>query len=150
RNANVLRALLDEFAGQVALIYIDPPFATGADFTFSATVPDSDTNFSKQPSIIEQKAYRDTWGKRLDSYLQWLADTANLLAVLLSPTGSLYVHLDWRAVHYAKGSLMKPSPSTTSRTRSSGVARTRTTTLMGTAVSTTRSCTTGVPAVSSI
>jgi adenine-specific DNA-methyltransferase len=63
----VLPSLLPEFAGQVNLIYIDPPFDTGADFSFSATVhdgPDDDdtdgTTFTKQPSVIEQKAYRDT------------------------------------------------------------------------------------------
>jgi len=98
----VLPALLDDLAGRVDLIYIDPPFATGADFSFSAAIPDSHEAFEKQPSIIEQKAYRDTWGKGLDSYLQWLSETADLLSALLSPSGSLYVHLDWRAVHYAK------------------------------------------------
>src|SRR5712664_3062132 len=62
----VLPSLLPEFAGKVNLIYIDPPFDTGADFSFTATVPsrskDSDgehTVFTKQPSILEQKAYRD-------------------------------------------------------------------------------------------
>ena len=65
-------------------------------------MPESDETIDKQPSVIEQKAYRDTWGKGLDSYVQWLADTANYLGALLSPTGSIYVHLDWRAVHYAK------------------------------------------------
>ena len=98
----VLPSLLDEFGGKVDLIYIDPPFATGADFSFSAAVPESDETIDKQPSVIEQKAYRDTWGKGLDSYVQWLADAANYLGALLSPTGSIYVHLDWRAVHYAK------------------------------------------------
>lgn len=98
----VLPSLLDEFGGVVDLIYIDPPFATGADFSFSAAVPDSDTSFDKQPSVIEQKAYRDTWGKGLDSYVHWLADTASYLSALLSPTGTIYIHLDWRAVHYAK------------------------------------------------
>src|SRR5207244_10679053 len=73
----VLPSLLPEFAGKVNLIYIDPPFDTGADFSFNATVPgpdDEDTDalaFTKQPSLIEQKAYRDTWGRGLDSYLQW-------------------------------------------------------------------------------
>jgi len=70
----VLPSLLPEFAGKVNLIYIDPPFDTGADFSFTATVPDHpDTleddsfTFVKEPSIIEQKAYRDTWGRGLDS-----------------------------------------------------------------------------------
>lgn len=91
------------------LIYIDPPFDTGADFSFTATVPDHpDTpeddsfTFTKAPSIIEQKAYRDTWGRGLDSYLQWFYETVVLLHELLHETGSLYVHLDWHMVHYAK------------------------------------------------
>ena len=105
----VLPSLLPEFAGKVGLIYIDPPFDTGADFSYRATVPDEPdngqddaTSFIKEPSILEQKAYRDTWGRGLDSYLQWSYETALLLRELLSETGSLYVHLDWRVVHYVK------------------------------------------------
>ncbi len=98
----VLPSLLPEFAGKVDLIYIDPPFDTGADFSFSTTVPESDAHFTKQPSIIEQKAYRDTWGKGLDSYLRWFYETIVLLHELLAERGSLYVHLDWHVGHYAK------------------------------------------------
>jgi adenine-specific DNA-methyltransferase len=65
----VLPSLLPELAGKVNLIYIDPPFATGADFSFIATIPETDDTFTKEPSMIEQKAYRDTWGQGLDSYL---------------------------------------------------------------------------------
>ena len=68
----VLPSLLPEFAGKVNLIYIDPPFDTGEDFSFNATIysgpeegDDDGSNFTKQPSIIEQKAYRDTWGKEI-------------------------------------------------------------------------------------
>ncbi len=105
----VLPSLLPEFAGKVNLIYIDPPFDTGADFSFTATIPDHpDTDedetasFVKEPSIIEQKAYRDTWGRGLDSYLQWFYETAVSLHELLSENGSIYVHLDWHVGHYAK------------------------------------------------
>src|SRR5437773_6770228 len=105
----VLPSLLAEFAGKVNLIYIDPPFNTDADFSFTATVPDhSETaedasfTFTKEPSIIEHKAYRDTWGRGLDSYLQWFYETAVLLHELLHETGSLYVHLDWHVGHCAK------------------------------------------------
>lgn len=107
----VLPSLLPEFAGRVNLIYIDPPFATGADFSFTATIPnDSDDNgtsatFTKQPSVIEQKAYRDTWGRGLDGYLQWFYETVVLLHELLAEDGSLYIHLDWHVVHYAKSVL---------------------------------------------
>jgi adenine-specific DNA-methyltransferase len=57
----VLPALLAEFAGQVDLIYIDPPFATGANFSFKLKIEDE--SFVKEASVIEQKAYRDTWGR---------------------------------------------------------------------------------------
>src|SRR5437667_12541999 len=67
----ILPSLLPEFAGKISLIYIDPPFATGADFSFTTIVPESNSSFVKEPSIIEQKAYRDTWGSGLDGYLQW-------------------------------------------------------------------------------
>lgn len=104
----ILPSLLPEFAGKVSLIYIDPPFDTGADFSLTAAIPDhpdSDTEglpFNKEPSILEQKAYRDTWGHGLDSYLLWFYETSMLLRDLLGDDGTMYVHLDWRMVHYAK------------------------------------------------
>ena len=105
----VLPSLLDEFAGEVNLIYIDPPFATGADFSFTATVPDDpntegdqSTRFVKQPSILEQKAYRDTWGRGLDSFLQWFYETGTVLRELLAEDGSFYVHVDWRVASHVK------------------------------------------------
>jgi adenine-specific DNA-methyltransferase len=101
----VLPSLLPEFAGKVNLIYIDPPFATGADFSFAATIPGSDESFTKEPSMIEQKAYRDTWGRGLDGYMQWFYETVVLLRELLTEDGSLYVHLDWHVGHYAKAVL---------------------------------------------
>ncbi len=64
------------------LIYIDPPFDTGADFSYLATLAaleseeDGERVFLKEPSILEQKAYRDTWGHGLDSYLEWFCTTA--------------------------------------------------------------------------
>ncbi len=103
----VLPSLLPEFAGKVTLIYIDPPFDTGADFSLTADIPDSDESIVKQPSMIEQKAYRDTWGRgpaggALDSYLKWFYETVVLLRELLADNGSIFVHLDWHIVHYAK------------------------------------------------
>lgn len=105
----VLPSLLPEFAGKVNLIYIDPPFDTGADFSHAATIPDDPeteedetAHFTKAPSVLEQKAYRDTWGRGLDSYLEWFYETSTLLNELLSENGSLYVHLDWHVGSYAK------------------------------------------------
>lgn len=99
----VLPSLMPEFAGKVNLIYIDPPFDTGANFSFQVEVEGE--QFTKEPSIIEQKAYRDTWGKGLDGYLQWFYETAILLRELLAEDGSIYVHLDWHVAHYAKAVL---------------------------------------------
>ncbi len=105
----ILPSLVPEFAGKVNLIYIDPPFDTGADFSFTATIsddPDSNqnelTSFTKEPSILEQKAYRDTWGRGLDSYLEWFYETVVLLRDVLAPDGSIFVHLDWHVAAYAK------------------------------------------------
>jgi adenine-specific DNA-methyltransferase len=85
----VLPSLMPVFAGKVNLIYIDPPFDTGADFSFTAVVPDHEEEndslaFTKRPSLIEQKAYRDTWGRGIDSYLQWFYETVVLLHELLA------------------------------------------------------------------
>ncbi|MCL4535123.1 MAG: site-specific DNA-methyltransferase [Bacteroidetes bacterium] len=96
----VLPSLLPEFAGKVDLIYIDPPFDTGADFSFQVRVDGE--GFTKEPSVIEQKAYRDTWGQGLDSYLRWFSEAAMLLRELLADSGSIYVHLDYHVGHYGK------------------------------------------------
>jgi adenine-specific DNA-methyltransferase len=88
----VLPSLLPDFVGKVDLIYIDPPFNTGSDFSFQVEVEGE--RFTKEPSVIEQKAYRDTWGRGLDSYLQWFYETIILLSELLSDDGSIYVHCD--------------------------------------------------------
>jgi DNA modification methylase len=115
----VLPSLLPQFAGKVTLIYIDPPFDTSQDFSYLATVPDgSDTDegeaasFVKEPSILELKAYRDTWGvspeekqrgiSSLDKYIKWFYETVLFFQELLTDDGTLYVHLDWRMAHYAK------------------------------------------------
>ena len=105
----VLPSLLAEFAGKVNLIYIDPPFDTGADFSFTATVPEQpdDDNgdgfsFTKEPSIIEQKAYRDTWGYGLNSYVQWFYEAIVLLHELLHQNGSIYMHCDTRVNSYLR------------------------------------------------
>ncbi|MDQ3255289.1 MAG: site-specific DNA-methyltransferase [Acidobacteriota bacterium] len=99
----VLPSLLQEFGGKVNLIYIDPPFATGDDFSFQVEIDGEE--FTKEPSMMEQKAYRDTWGRGLDGYLQWFYETALYLRELLAENGSLYVHLDYHVSHYAKAIL---------------------------------------------
>ena len=95
-NLLVLASLMEEYAGKVDLIYIDPPFATGTDFSFTAQIGDGDLEITKQQSIIEEKAYRDTWGQGLNSYLLMIYQRLVLMRDLLSEKGSIYVHCDWR------------------------------------------------------
>jgi DNA modification methylase len=99
-NLYVLASLLKEFQGKVDLIYIDPPFATGANF--SLTIKVNGKKLEKLPSAIEMKAYSDTWSGGIASYLQWLYERLVLMHKLLAETGSIYVHLDWRVGHYVK------------------------------------------------
>jgi adenine-specific DNA-methyltransferase len=95
-NLLVIGSLLEKFAGTIDLIYIDPPFATGADFTFMAQVGDSGEAITKEQSAIEEKAYRDTWGKGHDSFLAMMWDRLVLIRDLLANNGTLYVHCDYR------------------------------------------------------
>jgi len=99
-NKYIMASLMEEFAGKVNLIYIDPPFATGADFSVKMEI--GDIKWIKEPSAIEDKVYRDTWGKGLDSYLQMMSERLVLMRDLLSDSGSIYVHLDWHVGHYVK------------------------------------------------
>lgn len=99
-NKYVMASLLDEFAGKIDLIYIDPPFATGSDFSVKMEIGDAE--WTKAPSAIEDKAYRDTWGRGLDSYLQMMYERLVLIRELLSGNGVTYIHLDWRTIHYVK------------------------------------------------
>ena len=89
-------SLLEKFAGKLDLIYIDPPFATGADFSFTAGIGDSGEEILKEQSVIEEKAYRDTWGRGASSYLSMMSARLTLMRDLLSPRGSIYVHCDHR------------------------------------------------------
>ncbi|MCD6541537.1 site-specific DNA-methyltransferase [Candidatus Bipolaricaulota bacterium] len=99
--------------GKIKLIYIDPPFATGADFSFKVPMPESwqelmpKNQIVKSPSIMEELAYRDMWGgrtpeERIASYLNYMYDRLVLMKELLANDGSIYVHLDYRMVHYVK------------------------------------------------
>jgi DNA modification methylase len=99
-NKYIMASLLQEFAGRINLIYIDPPFATGADFSINIKL--GDLEWTKEASVIEEKAYRDTWGRGLDSYLQMMYDRLVLMRELLADNGSIYVHLDWHVGHYVK------------------------------------------------
>ena len=83
-----------EAQGGLKLIYIDPPFDVGADFSMDIEIG-SDT-FTKKPNILEEIAYRDTWGKGADSFISMIYERLILMRDLLAEDGSIYVHCDWR------------------------------------------------------
>ena len=95
-NLLVMGSLLEKFAGKIDLIYIDPPFATGADFSFETPIGDAGNHIFKEQSIIEERIYRDTWGSGNASYLGMMQKRLTIMKDLLSDNGSIYVHLDWR------------------------------------------------------
>ena len=101
-NLLVMGSLLEQFAGKIDLIYIDPPFATGADFSFTAHIGEGDDKAEKTHSVIEEKAYRDTWGAGYISYMGMIASRLRLMRDLLSQRGTVYVHLDYHVCHYVK------------------------------------------------
>ncbi len=83
-----------EKQGGLKLIYIDPPFDVGADFSMDIEIG-GDT-FTKKPNILEEIAYRDTWGKGADSFIAMIHERLVLMRDLLAEDGSIYVHCDWR------------------------------------------------------
>mgnify|MGYP001583597735 CR=1 FL=1 len=89
-----------EVQGGLKLIYIDPPFDVGADFSMNIEI--GDEPFTKQPSVIEEVAYRDTWGKGADSFIAMIYERLKLMHDLLADDGSIYVHCDWRVSAYLK------------------------------------------------
>ena len=89
-----------ENAGGLKLIYIDPPFAVGADFGFNIEI--GGETAEKKQSIIEEIAYRDTWGKGISSYLSMMYERLKLMHNLLAVDGSIYVHCDWRVSYYLR------------------------------------------------
>ncbi|MGB7297045.1 MAG: site-specific DNA-methyltransferase [Candidatus Aminicenantales bacterium] len=95
-----MASLLEQFRGKIDLIYIDPPFDVGADFTMQVQLGEEGETLQKEQSILEAVAYRDTWGKGTDSYLHMMSERLTLMRDLLSEKGSIYVHCDWRVLHF--------------------------------------------------
>jgi len=89
-----------EKQGGIKLIYIDPPFDVGADFSMKINIGDDE--FTKQPNVLEELAYRDTWGKGADSFIAMLYERLMLMKDLLAEDGSIYVHCDWRVNSYIR------------------------------------------------
>ena len=80
--------------GGIKLIYIDPPFDVGADFSMNVEIGNS--NYQKKPNVLEHIAYRDTWGLGQDSFLSMIYERLKLMKDLLADDGSIFVHCDWR------------------------------------------------------
>jgi adenine-specific DNA-methyltransferase len=83
-----------EKQGGIKLIYIDPPFDVGADFSMDIEI--GEDTFTKKPNILEELAYRDTWGKGADSFISMIYERLILMRDLLADDGSIYVHCDSR------------------------------------------------------
>ncbi|MDR2436850.1 MAG: site-specific DNA-methyltransferase, partial [Endomicrobium sp.] len=80
--------------GGIKLIYIDPPFDVGADFSIDIEI--GDETFTKQPSIIDEIAYRDTWGNGTNSYIAIIYERLMLMKDVLAHDASIFVHCDPR------------------------------------------------------
>ncbi|MHA2180933.1 MAG: site-specific DNA-methyltransferase [Promethearchaeota archaeon] len=94
-NEVVINSLMSNFINKISLIYIDPPFATGGDFNLKIQI-------GENGKYINEIAYVDKWKKGLESYLSFIQERLVLMKDLLTPNGSIYVHLDWHISHYVK------------------------------------------------
>ena len=89
-----------EKEGGLKLIYIDPPFDAGMDFSMKVEIGDEER--TKKPNVLEELAYRDTWGKGADSFIAMIHQRLSLMRDLLASDGSIYVHCDYRVSGYMR------------------------------------------------
>lgn len=100
-NLLAMQALLAQgYAGKIDLIYIDPPFASSADYSFQINIEGKQVE--KEASIIERLAYTDTWEAGLDSYLDMIYPRFQLMKRLLNEKGSIFIHVDFRVGSHLK------------------------------------------------
>ncbi len=92
-KAGPLRQQIED-AGGLKLIYIDPPFDVGADFSMDIEI--GGETFHKEANLLEQIAYRDTWGRGADSFISMIYERLILMRDLLAVDGTVYVHCDYR------------------------------------------------------
>ncbi|MEI8148728.1 MAG: site-specific DNA-methyltransferase, partial [Actinomycetes bacterium] len=83
-----------ESAGGLKLVYIDPPFDVGADFSLNVEI--GEVSVDKEASVVEERAYRDTWGRGLDSYAQMMYPRVQTIHDLMASDGTLFLHCDYR------------------------------------------------------
>jgi 16S rRNA G966 N2-methylase RsmD len=98
----VLPALVDELAGQIKLIYIDPPFFTGTDQVLTIHLENTNEYIFKEPSLVEEAAYRNVWKQGSDSFCNWIYETLYFLRELLCDEGAIYIRFDQYWSHYVK------------------------------------------------
>ncbi len=97
-NLQVMSHLLKEYRGKINLVYIDPPFDSKADYKKSIELKGK--TISNDHSAFEDKQYTDIWTN--DEYLQYMYVRIILIKELLSDTGTLYLHCDYRKSHHLK------------------------------------------------
>ena len=103
-NKEVLAYLLENgFRGRINLIYIDPPFDSKADYVRKVElrgIKEKAQLSGEEQTLIEQIQYEDMWAN--DNYLQFMYERLLLMKELLANDGSIYLHCDYRKVHYLK------------------------------------------------
>ena len=101
-NKEILSALLVQgFRGKIDLIYIDPPFASGADYIRKVELRGGKVALEgEEHSFIEKVQYTDIWAN--DNYLQFMYERLILIRELLSEKGSIYLHCDWHKNHHLR------------------------------------------------
>lgn len=85
---------------KIDLIYIDPPYDSKADYR--STIEILGATYDQSPTVLEQFAYTDTWADGTSSYLRMIVPRLYLMKELLTPEGTIFVHLDWHVGHYVK------------------------------------------------
>jgi adenine-specific DNA-methyltransferase len=104
-------AYLKEQGTEVDLVYIDPPFASGADYAKKVYIRRNPQLAEKLEAAeqelpdeelraFEEKMYGDVWDK--EKYLNWMYENLHAINSVLSQNGSIFIHLDWHIVHYVK------------------------------------------------
>ena len=101
-NKEILSTLLVQgFRGKIDLIYIDPPFASGADYIRKVALRGEREKLDAEGhTVAEQIQYTDIWAN--DTYLQFMYERLTLMRELLSHKGSIYLHCDSTMGHYLK------------------------------------------------
>lgn len=104
-NKEILSTLLvNGFGEKIDLIYIDPPFASGADYIRKVALRGKKKELEAEGhSVAEQIQYTDIWAN--DNYLQFMYERLILMRQLLSKKGSIYLHCDWRKTHHLRSLL---------------------------------------------